>query len=392
MNTQEFLNHLEQLNIQILFEEGDLSLRAPEGVLTPDLNSEFLSRRSELLAFLRQGQPEDGSSVGVPTDALNLTVGTPTVGDQVVGVPTEEDLYPLSHALQNLFMGMSVLGPRNLTGTLQLRGPLDTALLVRSFQVITDSYQKLRLSFPEIAGQRQQKVNSTCTVKLNRKNLKDFDRSNLPERIESLIQSENQTKIKLETGPLYRLTLLMIAPEEHYLLLTFHQGICDSTFLKVLVQEVFAQYENGASGSSEKIPLSLISQETPEQNENITELALTSPPGDKIRSGKTPYRNGVETFLVNSELLLPLRQLLEKDEMQLRTGLLAVFQYLLATFSGEKEFLSLYHASPEEQKSSESYLLSSRIIEENGFLEYLQAVWIETERAFSVGAPPTTSV
>ena len=54
MNIVDFLSYLRQLNITISVEGERLHCNAPEGILTPELQTKISQRKAEIITFLQQ--------------------------------------------------------------------------------------------------------------------------------------------------------------------------------------------------------------------------------------------------------------------------------------------------------------------------------------------------
>src|ERR1700730_18252672 len=69
-----------------------------------------------------------------------------------------------------------------------------------------------------------------------------------------LIRQEAQQPFHLSTGPLIRVTLLLLSQEEHILLLDMHHIICDGWSMGVFFRELATLYEAFQTGQPVPLP------------------------------------------------------------------------------------------------------------------------------------------
>src|SRR6185369_15956036 len=86
-----------------------------------------------------------------------------------------------------------------------------------------------------------------------------IDLTTLPEQdrtaeAQRLITEEARRPFDLETGPLFRASLLRMANEEHILLLTMHHIISDGWSMGVLRRELATIYNALAAGNQPPLP------------------------------------------------------------------------------------------------------------------------------------------
>jgi len=128
---------------------------------------------------------------------------------------------------------------------LTLRGNLNADLLVAAFQILTNRHEALRCSFTS-DGQRFT-VLSTLQNTVVRRDVSDLPVEERDRRIEALLRAEVETPFDLEKAPLFRTSLIRIAPDLHKLVLCAHHVICDGWSAGVLIQELAALYRAGLS-------------------------------------------------------------------------------------------------------------------------------------------------
>jgi acyl-CoA synthetase (AMP-forming)/AMP-acid ligase II len=162
----------------------------------------------------------------------------------------QERLWRLQHALTDLPFF-------NVLYALRLTSPCDLAVVERSINEIVRRHEILRTTFAVVDGQHVQVIAPQLIVPLAFDDLLAPPRSDEESVGHQLIQEEILHSFDLAKGPLIRTRLLRLAEEEHLLLISMHQVICDGWSLGVLVEELVALYDTfSVQGESPLAPLS----------------------------------------------------------------------------------------------------------------------------------------
>ncbi|MDR9750405.1 amino acid adenylation domain-containing protein [Pseudomonas sp. SZMC_28357] len=125
---------------------------------------------------------------------------------------------------------------------LRLRGPLQVPALQRSFQQLVARHEALRTTFITVEGEGRQLVSPAgpgFTVAL----IDLHGHADAEARLAQLIDEEGAKPFDLSHGPLMRVTLVRLAPDDHALLLTQHHIVSDGWSMGVLTREVGQLYE-----------------------------------------------------------------------------------------------------------------------------------------------------
>ena len=173
----------------------------------------------------------------------------------------EDSPSPLSFAQQRLWF-LAQLEPGsaeyNLPLAFRLRGHLDRPALERAIGEIVRRHEILRTRFESRDGIPVQVVEPPVPLLLSLVDLtlQEPDRSDL--RVLALLRDEAERPFDLERGPLFRVRLLAVRPEEHVLLLCMHHIVSDGWSLGVLVRELSVLYDAFSVGDPsplEELPL-----------------------------------------------------------------------------------------------------------------------------------------
>ena len=159
---------------------------------------------------------------------------------------------PLSFSQQRLWL-LDQLEPGspvyNLPQPFLLRGPLDAAALAAALGEVVRRHEVLRTSFAaQGSGEPRLVVAAPGAFPLPR-----VDLTALPEPVRRaeavrLNDREAAASFDLLRGPLFRATLLLLAPTEHHLLLSMHHIAGDGWSIEVLLGELAALYQDFAAG------------------------------------------------------------------------------------------------------------------------------------------------
>jgi len=155
------------------------------------------------------------------------------------------EYYPVSHAQRRLWL-LQQLMPQScfytMSEILELEGPLNISALKEAFQTIVDRHASLRTTFTVIDGKPIQRVTRELRLQCPFRDLSALDAETQMLTISQLIESENTIVFDLESGPLFRIQLVMLEVEHHILLLNMHHIISDAKSWQVLEQEFAALY------------------------------------------------------------------------------------------------------------------------------------------------------
>lgn len=230
-----WLEALEGRDIRLSIEGDKLRINAPKGAVTPELSGELASRKGEILSYL-QGK------------------------NTIPRVPRDGSL-PLSFSQQRLWF-MDQLekdSPAyNMPSALRLKGELDRAALARSLTEIVRRHEVLRTSYALREGSPVQQIQPPAELRLELVDLSGLDAAEQERRVRRLADVEALRPFSLESAPLIRGTLLVLAPEEHVLLMTMHHIVSDGWSIGVIGRELSLLYEAFLQGKPSPLPEPII--------------------------------------------------------------------------------------------------------------------------------------
>jgi amino acid adenylation domain-containing protein len=164
---------------------------------------------------------------------------------------------PLSFAQQRLWF-LDRLKPGsnwyNVPAALRLEGPLEVPALRRSLAVIVHRHDALRTTFPEMDGQPEQRIAADPPDLME-----VIDLSAVPDHARAAEMQSRLARVlarpfDLAAGPLFRVTLLRLAVEDHVLALVAHHIVSDAWSTGVFVRELSALYGQILGGEAPLLP------------------------------------------------------------------------------------------------------------------------------------------
>ncbi|NJN81454.1 MAG: hypothetical protein HC802_03675 [Caldilineaceae bacterium] len=168
---------------------------------------------------------------------------------------------PLSYAQERMWF-LHQLDPQspayNMFNVVRLRGPLDPALLIQSFQLLVDRHDVLRTQFVPENGRPVQQIVPAIRFELPIQDLQSVGNPKQEIDLDGLIRAEIRRPFDLARCPLIRARLLKLAHDHHLLILTVHHAIFDEWSNDILWQELSAAYRALLDGRlPELTPLSV---------------------------------------------------------------------------------------------------------------------------------------
>ena len=173
-------------------------------------------------------------------------------------VPAARDTYiPLSFAQQAVW-DFQQLYPEscayNSPIALRFTGTLSPKVLEKSINEIIHRHEILRTTFPIKEEQPVQVITQSLTLPLKIVDLQDLPLEEREASAQKLVAEEFQHHFDLASGPLIKTTLLRLATEEHWLLITMHHIITDGWSYGILLQELGTLYNAFSNGLPSPLP------------------------------------------------------------------------------------------------------------------------------------------
>jgi amino acid adenylation domain-containing protein/non-ribosomal peptide synthase protein (TIGR01720 family) len=244
----------------------------------------------------------------------------------------------------------------NISNGMRLTGRLDVAALAAGLNAVMARHEALRTTFHAEDSEPRQVITPAAPVKLPVLDLQSVPGAQCESVVSRLAVAEAGRRFDLSEGPLFRPSLLRLAPEEHVLLVSFHHIVADGWSMSVLFDELTAHYAAAVGGSAANLP------ELPVQyadyaiwqraslngaalerhldfwrNQLAGAPELLALPTDFPRPQMIRYEGASHAFTVPPMVLAALRDLGARLGASPFMVLLAVFEAVLARHSGSED-------------------------------------------------------
>jgi len=237
----------------------------------------------------------------------------------------------------------------HLPRALRLKGRLDRAALQRSFDSLIARHESLRTYLHQDVDQVLQVVRPELSLEIA---FESADAAQLERRV----QAEIAKPFDLLQGPLLRVKLLQLAPDEHVLVLVLHHIVSDGWSMQVMVDELVQSYLAHSQGRDVRLPdlsiqypdYALWQRSWMEAGEKERQLGywceqlggeqpVLELPLDHPRPAVQSYRGARLDMGLDAALVNGLKALAQREGVTLFMLLLASFQTLLYRYSGQSD-------------------------------------------------------
>ncbi len=242
----------------------------------------------------------------------------------------------------------------NISGAYRLHGDLNSKALEIAFKQLLERHEVLRTSFRVQNEQLQngqpfQHIENDINFSITKQSVSD-------QEIKTLVKQEAQNDFDIEKAPLVRVKLLMLASDEHLLLITFHHLVFDGGSWGILINEITQNYNatlNNTVPDFTTLPVQFADyahwQRKKLNSENLSGQLdfwiqqlnglppLLNLPTKQSRPAKQRFQGDLVPVNIDRERLQKLLQFSQTHGVTLHMTLLTVFQVLLAKLSGEHD-------------------------------------------------------
>ncbi|HWS55025.1 MAG TPA: amino acid adenylation domain-containing protein, partial [Pyrinomonadaceae bacterium] len=276
----------------------------------------------------------------------------------ITKVPREQDL-PLSFAQQRLWF-YHQLAPEspayNMPVAVRLEGRLDLPALARTLGELVRRHETLRTTFRVRNRRPVQLVGEPREVPLAVEDLSMLDAGERAARVEQLAAEEAAAPFDLEQGPLLRVRLLRLGGEEHVALMTTHHIVSDGWSMALLTNEVGQLYRaflNDEAPNLPDLPVQYADyahwqREWLQGDQLEKHLAywkrhlsgafpVRELPTDRPRPAAPDFTGEYRRYVLPAELERAIRGLSREEGATIFMTLLAVFDVLLARYTGSTD-------------------------------------------------------
>ena len=292
--------------------------------------------------------------------------GVGGAGVKVKGLPPlrrqeRGNVVPLSYMQERLwFLEQleSLHGAYNESLGLRLKGKVEVGVLERALGEMVRRHETLRTRIETTEeGKGVQVIEGVGNFGLEVVELLGMEGEEREERAREIAREEGVKEFELAQG-LFRVKLLRLEEEEHWLLVTIHHIVSDYWSHLVFMRELATLY--GAYVEGRRSPLAelevqyadytlwqrewLAGERLEEQlrywKERLAGVATALElPADRVRPAVPSYRGARQNFVITEEVSRGLQNLARQEHVTLYMVLLGAFQVLLARWSGQSDIV-----------------------------------------------------
>lgn len=241
---------------------------------------------------------------------------------------------------------------------LRVRGAINLEVLQASLDEIIRRHESLRTTFVSQDGQPMQQIAEQLQVTIGLTEVSETSAEEREQAVQAFLQRETQQPFDLTSGPLLRVCLLRLSPEEHILAIVLHHIIADFWSVSLFFEELIAFYQAHALGGASPLPplpvqygdyahwqRTQLPAEALEQSSAYWQQQLAdapsavSLPSDLPISVSPTYRGATHLFTIEAALKERLRQAAQREGVTFFMLLLAALQVTLARYNGTNDLI-----------------------------------------------------
>jgi amino acid adenylation domain-containing protein len=205
----------------------------------------------ETIAEMQEGEVLDRPSTHTTVDA-----GAPGLDSETC---TEAPVYaasaPITESQVEILLSASLSNEANCSYneslTLHLKGALDVAAFTTSLTDLIARYDALRATFDLAAKTQHFSAPSPAVLPLI-----DWSALDAPAQkaeFDAFVKQDAHTPFDLAKGPMFRMSLVKLAPDQHDFVFTAHHVVCDGWSINVLLDELAKTYSAKVAGTSAQL-------------------------------------------------------------------------------------------------------------------------------------------
>ena len=268
-----------------------------------------------------------------------------------------EDRFALSYAQQRMWFLWQLdpaSGAYNLPGAVRLKGALNLGAMQQAFASLVARHETLRTVFQRQADERLLQVAVQPSLAVEQLDLSELPATEREQAVNDAATRQSLLPFDLEQGPLLRVQLLKLEPQEHVLLLTLHHIVSDGWSMNVLIDEFtrfYDAHERNETPQLAPLPIqysdyALWQRRWLEAGEQARQLEywqarlgdehpVLELPTDHPRPAMPSYQGTRHNFAIEPALAMQLRACAQKHNVTLFMLLLGAFNVLLHRYTGQ---------------------------------------------------------
>ncbi|MFY9855279.1 MAG: condensation domain-containing protein [Terracidiphilus sp.] len=279
--------------------------------------------------------------------------------DEVIRLAPRDSETPLSFVQQRLWTLAGIEGPSetfNMVRAFRLEGSLDTAAMEKALAILCTRHDSLRACFQILGDGPVQKIATACASVLSFVDLRHVPENQRKAALNASLRASSSRHFDLANGPLWRVTVIRLAGNQHVLHLAMHHVISDDWSVQILLRELSTIYNGALTGQEDLLPDLpvqyadyalwqrhwLAGERLAKQLDYWRKNLRGAPPMAKLPLDR-PRQAGGEFYAdtvrinVDRELTSRLRRLSRESETTLFVTLLAAYAILLSSYDNPED-------------------------------------------------------
>lgn len=268
---------------------------------------------------------------------------------------------PLSFAQQRLWL-FDQFEPNsalyNVSSDVRWKGAFHLEAFRQAFVALMERHESLRTTFPSVDGTPLQVIAEQPSLDVTVVDVYDWPESERESAAQRLITEEAYRPFNLAQGPLVRVLVVQVAPEDYRLIITMHHIISDGWSRSLLIHELATLYSAFSAGQALTLPPLPIQyadfaiwQRQQLQGDLLADHLrywqkqlegappLLPLPTDHPRPTQQTYGGTCYSFPLPSSLIHSLQEISQREGATLYMTLLAAFQILLSRYTGQEDIV-----------------------------------------------------
>ncbi|MBF0101142.1 MAG: amino acid adenylation domain-containing protein [Desulfobacterales bacterium] len=271
-----------------------------------------------------------------------------------------ENGLPLSFAQQRLWFLDQLEGAGtayNMPVAIRIEGEFKTEVFTLIFKTIAERHEVLRSKFDTVDGVPVVRI-SPQAPEMQIIDLSQLNYAEQNDKIKEVLESDTCGSFNLNTGPLFRSSLLKLNNQTAIILVNMHHIVSDGWSMGILVREWSELYHLAVSNQHPELPpipfhyvdyarrqrcwaaQGGLQRDLDYWKKQLTGApALLELPTDRPRPPIQRFNGNTMTFTIPADLTQSLKRIAESANASLYMVLLSAFGVLLMRYSGQKDVL-----------------------------------------------------
>lgn len=243
----------------------------------------------------------------------------------------------------------------NESVSLLFTGILQKSVMEIALQEVVNRHEALRATIS--ADGKYLCVNKFSALNVLFEDLSSKSGSNQEKYLQDFGKNDSEKSFDLQNGPLIRAALFKLSEKNHLLRLTIHHIICDGWSLGIILQDLSIFYTAHIKNEVPLLPPAISftqyademqefskseTYEKTEQywlNEYKGEIPVLDLPTDFPRPARKTYKSMRDDFVLDSELVIAIKQLSTKAGVSFVSTLMVAFELYLHKLTGQKDIV-----------------------------------------------------